>query len=351
MSVFIILFLLLSIIYFGGSEKRRRVDCLLCFLLLWLVQALRSTDVGHDISNAYLPAFLSLDNVDLSLLFKDTIGYSFEIGFQAYLKIVKLITNNVNVFLAISSFIILAPVAYNFYKYSRKPELSFIIFASVILYHFSFSGLRQAIAVSLCFLTYSFIIKRRLLPFLLFVILAFYFHKSALVFLPAYFLYGLKFDVKSFIIVAIALVIVFMYVDTIAEFFRDIIFGDTAYSGYMDDKVASFGLTILYVLMAVFLFVFSDKKDVSHSFLCWMSVMVLVFQPLALISQVADRVGYYYLIFFSLSIPNVISQSPTLSKGTKSLISPIIIVLMIAFFFYCNAGGYLEVIPYKFFWQ
>lgn len=351
MSIFVFLFFLLGVLSLLRKDKSRFGVCLIAFLSLWLIQALRDTTIGYDAYNTYLPAFSSLAENDLNNLFFSTTSYAFEPGYEVYMKLIRLLTDNENVFLAITSLFVLVPVAYVIYKYSDRPALAFAVFVGVILYHFSFSGLRQAIAISFCFLSFKFIKDRKLIPFLLLVLLAYSFHKSAIVFAPAYFLYNIRINIWTIAISALLVVISFVYVDQLALIFRLFLFGETKYSGYLETNGGAVGLTILYFVFSIFLFLFSDKKNTTHQFFFWASVMVLVFQPLGIISQVADRVGYYYLVFFCLSIPNAISGSPSLNNPTKRVSEFILLCFLVFFFVYCNAGGYLDVVPYKFLWE
>ena len=41
----------------------------------------------------------------------------------------------------------------------------------------------------------------------------------------------------------------------------------------------------------------------------------------------------------------------TKTMKDKGIAEVSLIAFFIAFFFYCNSGGYLEVIPYKFYWE
>lgn len=65
--------------------------------------------------------------------------------------------------------------------------ISLVVFISSSFYFvYALSGIRQGIAMSLILYSVRYIVERRKLLFLLFILLAIFFHKSAAVFIPAY---------------------------------------------------------------------------------------------------------------------------------------------------------------------
>lgn len=90
-------------------------------------------------------------------------------------------------------------VLYKFIKETTECETYWL---SVFIYCFASSFLligssmmREWLAVSLCIISYRYIQRQKLLPFLILVIIASTIHKSALIFLPAYFISYIK-DIK-----------------------------------------------------------------------------------------------------------------------------------------------------------
>ena len=149
----------------------------------------------------------------------------------------------------------------------------------------------------------------------------------------------------------VAVVLLYLFVQPIAEYIRVLLFGATKYSKYISTAGGALGLTMLYLLLTLFIYLLMDRKNQKQTSLFWFAVMVLLFQSLSLLSEAADRVGYYYLIFYCISLPNILEESPKFDITVKRVIALLFYLFFIAFFIYCNAGGYLEVVPYKFYWQ
>lgn len=350
MAIFIVMFILLGIMMIPSNSRHKSTIALFCFLLLWIIQALRAPEIGCDPYYTYIPHFMNQGDVDLSNVIQEPDRYKFETGYHLYTRIIRLITHSSQLFVALTSFIILGLIAIVFRNYSRNIALTFIIFAGLILYHFTFSGLRQSLAFGITFISTIFIFKRNLLAFVGMILLAFTFHRSAIIFLPSYWLYNVQMSKKIIVISAITIVAFFVLAAPVAEYVRNMIFGEEKYAGYLGDNVGAFGLTILYILLAVFVLVSSDWKNKQENFLCWMAIMTLMFQPLGMVSQAADRIGYYYMIYFTLSIPNAV-QGLKIGKSNKYIIDFSLFLFMVFFFWYCNGGGYLDVVPYRFYWE
>lgn len=355
MWVFIFMYIIFAIIGFISKSDyfNRKQICFLCFLLLWIIQALRSTTVGHDSFNTYLPAFSMLNIDRFSDIFSQTVLYNWEKGYVLYESFINYFTKNENLFLAITSAVVLMPISNMIKRYSETPWLSFVIFASLIIYHFSFSGLRQAIAIAITCYSVRYIEEGKIVPFLFFVFLATQFHTSAIVFVIAYPLSRIDFTYIRGVLVVLMIALLFITIEPLLDFIRPILFGDSKYSSYNEAGGGAIGLTLFYIVLTFFSLIKLYSKDVNHkmiSLFAWMTILVLAFQPLALISDVADRVGYYFLPFYSIAIPNALSRF-NCDIEIKKILTIGLFVLMVATFFYCNAGGYLEVIPYRFFWE
>ncbi|MGN7787928.1 EpsG family protein [Niabella sp. 22666] len=87
-----------------------------------------------------------------------------------------------------------------FLKYEKYLYLSIVIFLGKGYLYYFFTAQRQIIAMVICFLAIGFIVRRKFFFFLIMVIIASFFHTSAIIFLPAYWLYKLNLNKKATII-------------------------------------------------------------------------------------------------------------------------------------------------------
>lgn len=344
MGIFIAMYIGLLLTWWISSQLPRknasRFIWVIGFLILWLIQALRYEYIGTDLK-FYIPTFIN----------DDWGKYSVESGYVAMNSLIHKFTNNPNILLAIVSFITLFPISYIFKKYSTNISLSYIIFASFIIYHFTFSGLRQAIAIGIIMYSYIYIDRHKIIPFLVCVVIASLFHVSSIVFVIFYPLCNcIKMSKHKFLFAVILGFVIVLALKPILEVLIPLIFGENKYMGYIEkDTVPAYNMII--IIFAIFLFTFIVNKPSKQLQNYRMAVFCAVMcQTLGLISMSATRIGFYFIPFIALAIPQTLSESKRLTIN-KSIITTCITAFMIFFFFYANAGGYLEVIPYKFFWE
>ncbi|WP_295811103.1 EpsG family protein [uncultured Apibacter sp.] len=97
---------------------------------------------------------------------------------------------------------------YSYYKYSPYPMISLLYFF-MPNYFFSDSGhIRQGVSIALCLFSYQYIEQRKLFKFLFCIFISYYFHKTALIFIPAYWITKLNLSTFScFLIILFAIII------------------------------------------------------------------------------------------------------------------------------------------------
>lgn len=350
MGVFIVMYLLLFLVWLlsGAIPKNKRnlIVCILCFFLLWFIQAFRDYSIGVDLKG-YIPFFRTAGSWGYK---KDLIepGYTY---FTIFIR--RNISSNPTVFLAFVSAAILIPVSLIFKKYSKLPVLSFIIYASFIIYIFSFSGLRQTMAIGITTLSYIFIEKKKILPFIGLVFLATLFHSSAIIFIITYPLcnYLNTTKRKYFISFCIGLISL-LSLRNILNYIIPFIFQDSQerYMEYYAGNIrAAYNLAILIFIffLATFLVKNPTRTDLNMRMILFISFWC---QCLGLISPVVPRIGFYFIVFLGVALANVTEELPV-NKTRRLVASICLAVFMIGFFFTKYSSGYLNVIPYKFIWE
>lgn len=353
MSIFIIVFILLFAIHhitaiYRDSKKNRLIETILCFIVLWLVQGLRHESIGIDSREAYLPFFDMIEG-DSLFDFKESY-FAFEPGFVFLSKLIRsVISSNPQIYILTCSFISIAPLAYLFYKYSSNISFSFLVFATLILYHFGFSGIRQAIAIAITCISFEFIIRKKLLLFLGMIFLASTIHTSALFFMVTYPVYWfLKLDRQKLFIMLIIFALFLTILRPITEIVMNIFFVHDAYLNKLNNSMDSPSYNMIIIFIAVFLFTYMGNNSQKLQQYRSLLFMTIILQSLALITATGARMALYYIPYVCLTIPLALDGYRGKSRTVLSLgISG----FLIFFFFFVNGKGYLDVIPYKFFWE
>lgn len=130
----------------------------------------------------------------------------FETGFFFLNTLVKQFTDSYTVMLFVEGAVVAGFTTLAIRKFSPYPLVSLFILYAILLANIMF--VRQAIATSILFYAVRYIIERRWWPFLLFVVLAAMFHRSAWIFLLAWPVFNLRWSItKMFfsLLIAIAL--------------------------------------------------------------------------------------------------------------------------------------------------
>lgn len=311
-------------------------------VLLWILLAFRAPTVGTDVPSYILALHLARN---LDVLSGERL-FNFEPGFSAYLHWLANLGVEDQAFLAVTAALTLIPVAVTVARYSKMPLLSLFLYATLGFYAFAFSGVRQAWAVALCFLAIGSIRERKLVRFLTIVGLASLLHLSALVFLPAYWIYRIRPHRLDVVVGLIGLTLVWLLrtpiYDGLYRLYRnsDAVVDSTG-------AISFFLALILAWLGAIALHPSTDRPDPDDQMLTATRNFLYVaalFQALASVSFLVGRVGQYYLIFVILLVPHLIERQR--DRGAKFFLLATVVVISTAFF-QLNAGSF-NIVPHSF---
>lgn len=349
LTVFILMYLLSLLKFSYVDSKQRLYQTIVCAILLIMLQALRAPTVGQDIlginefAYGYFRIFyVAHDESFLSLLHSE---YHMDVGWLFFCKLVSLIFNNFQFFLLVESAIQISLVAFVINRLSKDIPTSFLIYACLGLYMFSFSGLRQAFAFSITFVAAYHLYSGNNKFFILLTLLATTIHSSAIIFLLAYTSSKVSLNRRKGLIWLVAYLISIPFMTSIIAFFSGFLFGEK-YLNYLDEGGA-ISMFILYTLIYVGLLVFVKSDDKLTFFVRMMVFAAVIGQSFGIVSTSnMTRIGYYFTIFLPIAIPIIAHNR----KETK--IATFVIACLTLLFFYLKGNDEsLHVFPYEFFWN
>lgn len=202
---------------------------------------------------------------------------------------------------------------------SVNPALSVVVFLVLGLYGFSLSGLRQTAAFGILLFTYPYLKGRHFFRFIILVIVASLFHSTALIFLVAYPIYGLKFNWRNLVLLCVLGGAVLISATPIIRFYLE--FSGTAdiYSSYLQsDTTLSISGIIISGCIWLFCVInsFLGKDDFRDNHLTNLALISVLMRILA-VTQFAEffRISMYFSLFDLLMIPDACSCK----WGNKSL--------------------------------
>lgn len=316
------------------------------FLIYFFLLALRASTVGTDTPN-YLNKFYQAAYFTWPQWLSR--GTS-EVGFTFLTKLIRVFTDNEQVYMTIIAAIIVCPVAYLYCRESEGPVLTMALFLVLPIFGMFFSGFRQAIAIGFAVPAFYCVREKKKLQFALIVLAAMLFHRSAFILSVLYPVYYMRLTRKKLIWIVPALLLIYVLSDRIFSVLMVLL--SYIYRGQEWEVVSTgaYSMLLLFSLLLAFSYVFTDESS-SPDIVGLRNILVLsvVLQCFASVNTLAMRVNYYFLLFLPLLIPKVISRASRKNMLTCRVAN---VVFCVYFFYYflSNRQSGFSTFPYVPFW-
>ena len=329
--------------------KRNKRALTVFFFLFAILLMLRHESVGNDTKN-YIHYFEQYSNMAWSEVGKGGL----EPGFGYFNKIVSLISKDPQFFLATASLVTSIMIYPTYKRLCVDSSLTIALFCTMSTFVMMFSGIRQMLAIGMGFVAYEFTRRKKLIPFIIFALLATTFHTSAFMLILMYPIYHAKITKKWLYAVVPLLTVIFLFNRPIFLFLTSILDQYTKFEGSVT-LTGAYTMIILFVIFAVFAFLipdetFLDEETIGLRNFLLLSVALQMFAPL---NFIAMRMNYFYIIFIPLLLPKIISYR-SLKWERGAVFGRHVMVLFFLVYFFINAyfsRTSLNVFPYHFFWE
>lgn len=338
-------------IYNANQKKETYITIGLFFAIYTIMLMLRGRTCGVD-----MPNYEHFYQIDTGLSFKDILNrYNLEIGFHFLNKIISCISKEFQFYTAVVALVCMIPLWTLYARNTDLPYLSIAVFMTVAPFSLYFSGLRQALAVSVVPLSYYCVKNKKLPLFILTVVLASLFHQSAFIIILMYPVFWAKFTRKWlwFVIPVIAVILAFnsRIFSALAPFM-----GERYFERYgMVSSTGAYTFVALLFLFSIYASLIPDNEKMDDDVLGLRNLLFLstCLQCFASVNSIAMRMNYYFLIL----VPITISKIPTRSKAQYHQVAYLSYVIMCMFFviyyFYGASTGsdIMQIYPYVPFWE
>ena len=263
---------------------------------MFALVAFRAPTMGNDTSG-YLRFFEEMVKIPWSKIFVvNASTYEFEPGFVVFEKLITIFTQDSKVYQVIYSVIYLLSMV-TFANQLEKHNFSFFyFFATLGTYTFMFTGVRQCLAMCICLLSYAFVKKRKLILFLLMVLLAFTFHKSAILFVIVYFIYNRKINWINTIIYTVFGALAYLYIDVLQNWLNSALDYDYGVEE-TGNGIIFFAVVVVITLYSYFTILGNKKLTDESRGLLNIGTITLVLWFLRLATRVAERPSFYFMFF------------------------------------------------------
>ncbi len=311
-----------------------------------LVAGLRNYNVGTDTPN-YVGFFTDI------LTLSDALQYGFnhgEYGFWIFTWLMRTISDQFAIFFIAIAIIVVGCYQWTIVKYSANWSISFFVFITMGFYSFFFNGARQGIACAIFALAIGPLLERNSMAYIGYVLLAFLFHKTALMMLPVYLIFDNNISIKK------NLLILGVGVAGSAAFQRIVVLGTQ-----VDDRYSTFGNTSegggyftsgFTVVLGIFFFLFKKYVHTERERYGLFLNMFLFGAMISLSSAILSvnpsgflRFAMYFnvsaIFLWAIVYENIVSRSSRMFFGY--FFSTCYIVM-----FYLMTERFSHLVPYTF---
>ena len=310
----------------------------------WFIPAIflgLSVGLQNNVGTDYF-SYINLFN-RLKIL-KLTESFFIEPGFHIMIKILHFIDLGPQ-----SLFVLSSLISYIFIFLFIKDEINkgswifiFLFFSIGGVYYQSYNLIRQTMAISIFLYSIRFIKRKQFIYYMLTIIICSFFHKSILIFIPIYFLYGIKMSLHYKFIYSVLLMssiftnfydrLIFLIIDQF-DFL-----GYSHYIGHQSNTFKNVDLEIgvlFYITLIIISLVLINQKNISkkRSFYMNLAYLYFIIHFITLNYTTFHRISLYLNIFYIFII---IELYLCLQKKFNKNISGIYIFMILTYYTLVN---------------
>ncbi|PHL08306.1 EpsG family protein [Enterococcus faecium] len=359
--LFFLIYCFCLTIFYRENNNILSLVLLLPFLIFG---SLRHYSVGNDsIEYARVYQIIAGNGVDI---FKDR----YEIGFLKLNELLNVISHSYTLLFTITIIVTLYSLYILLKNYALMPGFSIAMYFLLRYYDMSLNVVRLSMAIAITMLATYQLLKNRYVLFTFLVILASTFHRTALVYLIAIFIwkFNIRINRKSLVVLSSGTLILFIVFDTILKIVLNIfpIYSYYLTSAYFDGnvKIATlFNIAIfsIFTLLAYKISVSNkikiDKElDIEEfnkieGFFLTMITLGIFINILSINFNLFNRVGDYFLLYLIIYLPNQMVKLKDKYASILVIYGFYIILICYYLIIIIYRPEWNKVYPYLFFWQ
>lgn len=332
-------------------ETKRKGLCMVAFVLLFLMLALRHESMGVDLryrsDTGYLGSFDVIKNYSWKGIFtKERLNY--EHGYIVFNKLISVFSRDRRILLVVCAFISIFPPMLLIRKKSNEPYLSIIILIALPVFLMFYSGLRQSIAIGITIFASFFIEKKQPIPFILLVALAWTFHASAILFFVAYPMYYWKQNGKWKLALILSIPLLYLVRRPVFLLLSKILEDDVKVI-----DTGAFTLFIVFYMVYIMMLIMNNRKNIQNTGYVNLFYIACFCQVFGGLHNLAMRAGYYFMPYLVIALPNLtLEMDDNNSTGhTKTLFYIGVLMAFLLYGLYAiRHSTWARAYPYYFFW-
>ena len=357
MAIYISILILFTVISVCKSQtsgkiiKTNKNSYLFMMLLMILIgiQTLRDTSVGGDLYDNYATLYENCGQVQWGDLISYSIVRGYESGYIILNKICYVFSNgNIQFLLFVIATLYIGAIGKLILKESSNRYLGLFIFFASYTYNISMNNIRSTIATSIIILALPSLLRNKHKVFLASILIAFFFHKTAIVFL---FFFATVFITNTYLLIGLYLLMVALLTVGYPLFIKIVAQYLPRYTGYLTiSSNGGFTFFVFLLLLVGVIAIFASKNfwNKSNNLIMFkMLICGVVLQLVSLRIPFFVRAVYYHLIALPLLIPALLEDNRLEQRSKRVLYFGVLIGFWCYYLFFLNANNTLTV-PYKF---
>lgn len=323
------------------------ISYIISFLIVWIVSAMRF-GIGTDYFMYRDIYEYALKGATIPQIIQ---RYDVEPGWATLNHILSLIFKEPQYIFIVTSFIFIFCIYKVIIEFEDRVNVGLAIFIFLsVSYIPSFNVIRQYLAIGILMLSLKYIEQKKIIKFIIFVIMASLFHYTALIFLPIYYLLNHNIGIFKLIGIFMAVFIGFINYNNIIRVITTVIPSFEKYSRYVSTGNIEINKTLLIMQFAIVFFIlisykFLKKNDLFMYRMTYVYFASIVFSLLGNIATFVGRTAYYLDISQMIFIPFICRYG---IKGKNKIVVNTIIIMYFMSYWFINFvySGNNGCIPY-----
>jgi len=340
-----------------GDSKVLRRQCVVCVtIVMTLFSGLRSWWFGDLIK--YYTLYRNCNAVGgWNIVFEEFSN----VGIRLFFRIAGTVGVSYDICIFLIALFSAATLGLLVFKYSPAPYWSYLMYIAMGFFSFTYSGLKQTIAMGFLMLAAIAMFEGKLKAFIGWTLIATIFHTPACIFLPAYMVARQRFTQKHMIFLIVLALCIFLFRNQIVSFAAKAYY-DTEGKYSADGQIGGRTLMMLFILFVAAILRPVQTKDKIYCQTFNLMVIAAMIQYFGMYDNVFTRLADYYYQFVILFMPLMMETGThqalanpnyMIKKNDKTIYNLLSVgITLFALWFYNNMlEGSTILRTYRFFWE
>ncbi len=337
----------------GEESEQNNLGLPVFFLFLLLLVACRAESVGIDTNNYHV-----IFDSNLNATLRDIFAQASECLFYFVNYVIRQFTYNFQVYLVITALWCIIPIAWYYCQDRRHSVIQIVLFVNMSTFIMLFSGIRQAMAISLGVVAFCCLKNKKRILFFIVATVCTFIHNSGFMVFFLFPLYYLRLKRKHLIVLVPAMVALLVFNRQIFGLLTGIL---SQYDSKFDAEISSTGAFTMLLVFAAFLafsYWIADEKQMDDETFALRNILMfaVILQCFAPLHTLSMRMGYYFIIFIPVAMGKVLTV-PKKQLQNIAKIGEIVIIVFFTIYFcytvtteYISGDSVLQTVPYVPFW-